>query len=93
MASKSSTAPVFGVHPNFFELDTVKEEGDWEYYSIVTNIDLSRTSLQEVFEHHKKRGNCENFIREGKYNFNLKDNVRKRASPRWNHPQKDLMLV
>lgn len=57
---------------NFFELDTVKEEGDWEYYAIVTNIDLSRWSLQEVFEHHKKRGNCENFIREGKYNFNLK---------------------
>lgn len=57
---------------NFFELDTVKEEGDWEYYAVVTNIDLTKWTLQEVFEHHRKRGNCENFIKEGKYNFNLK---------------------
>jgi hypothetical protein len=57
---------------NFFELDTVKEEGDWEYYAVVTNIDLSKWTLQEVFEHHRKRGNAENFIKEGKYNFNLK---------------------
>lgn len=57
---------------NFFDLDTVKEEGDWEYYAVVTNIDLSKWSMQEVFEHHRKRGNAENFIKEGKYNFNLK---------------------
>lgn len=57
---------------NFFEIDTVKEEGDWEYYAVVTNIDLSNWSLQEVFEHHKKRGNAENFIKEAKYNFSLK---------------------
>jgi Transposase DDE domain group 1 len=57
---------------NFFELDTVKEEGDWEYYAVVTNLDLVHWTLQEVFEHHRKRGNAENFIREGKYNFNLK---------------------
>lgn len=57
---------------NFFEIDTVKEEGDWEYYAVVTNINLLHWSLQEVFEHHRKRGNAENFIREGKYNFNLK---------------------
>lgn len=56
----------------FFELDTLKQEGDWEYYAVVTNIDLSKWSLQEVFEHHRKRGNAENFIKEGKYNFNLK---------------------
>jgi len=57
---------------NFFELDTIKEEGDWEYYAVVTNIDLTKWTPQEVFEHHRKRGNAENFIREGKYNFNLK---------------------
>jgi Transposase DDE domain group 1 len=58
---------------NFFELDTVKEEGDWEYYAIVTNFDLSKWSLQEVVEHHRKRGHAENFVREGKYNFHLKN--------------------
>jgi len=58
---------------NLFEIDTVKEEGDWEYYAIVTNISLHEWTLQEVFEHHRKRGNAENFIREGKYNFHLKN--------------------
>jgi hypothetical protein len=48
------------------------QEGDWEYYAVVTNLNLVNWSLQEVFEHHRKRGNAENFIREGKYNFNLK---------------------
>jgi len=57
---------------SFFELDTVKEEGDWEYYAVVTNFDLTQWNLQEVFEHHRKRGNAENFVKEGKYNFNLK---------------------
>ena len=51
---------------SFFELDTVKEEGDWEYYAVVTNFDLTQWNLQEVFEHHRKRGNAENFVKEGK---------------------------
>ena len=59
---------------NFFEeLDTTKEDGSWEYYAVVTNIDLSKWSLEEVIYHHRKRGNAENFIREGKYNFSLKN--------------------
>ncbi len=59
---------------NIFELDTVKEDdaGIWEYYAIVTNFDLSKYSLQEVIEHHRVRGNAENFVRESKYNFHLK---------------------
>jgi hypothetical protein len=57
---------------NLFEIDTVKEEGDWEYYAVVTNLNLHGWSLQEVIEHHRKRGNAENFVREGKYNFHLK---------------------
>lgn len=59
---------------NFFdELDTTKEDGSWEYYAIVTNLPLSEWSLEEVIYHHRKRGNAENFIREGKYNFSLKN--------------------
>jgi hypothetical protein len=58
---------------NFFEIDTVKEEGAWEYYAVVTNMNLAEHSLQEVFEHHRKRGHAENFVREGKYNFHLKN--------------------
>lgn len=58
---------------NFFELDTLKAEGDWEYYAVVTNFDLTKYTLQEIFEHHRKRGNAENFIKEGKYNFSLKN--------------------
>lgn len=58
---------------NLFELDTVKEEGSWEYYAIVTNLPLTSWSLEEVIYHHRKRGNAENFVKEGKYNFHLKN--------------------
>ena len=57
----------------FNQIDTIKEDGSWEYYAVVTNLDLSKWSLQEVIEHHRKRGNAENFVREGKYNFHLKN--------------------
>ena len=30
---------------------------------------------------------------QGERHMTFEDNVRKRASPKWNHPQKDLMLV
>ncbi|MBY0385445.1 IS1380 family transposase [bacterium] len=33
---------------------------------------IKRYSLQEVMEHHQKRGNSENFIREEKYGYDLK---------------------
>jgi hypothetical protein len=56
---------------SLFEINTVKTEGEWEYYAIVTNFDLTKWSYQEVFEHHQKRGNSENFHKEEKYNYNL----------------------
>jgi hypothetical protein len=37
-----------------------------------TREKIKRWGLQEVFEHHQKRGNAENFIREEKYGYDLK---------------------
>ena len=47
-------------------------DGEWTYYGVVTNIPLINWSLQKVIEHHNKRGNAENFIREEKYGYDLK---------------------
>lgn len=47
-------------------------EGEWKYYGVTTNINLATWSKQEVIEHHNKRGNAENFIREEKYGYDLK---------------------
>lgn len=47
-------------------------DGEWNYYGVVTNLPLIDWSLQEVIEHHNKRGNAENFIREEKYGYDLK---------------------
>jgi hypothetical protein len=46
--------------------------GEWKYYGVVTNLPLLNWSLQGVIEHHNKRGNAENFIREEKYGYDLK---------------------
>lgn len=37
-----------------------------------TREKIKRYSIQEVFEHHQKRGNAENFIKEEKYGYDLK---------------------
>lgn len=58
---------------DLFAPDTLLAEGEWDYYAVVTNFDLSSWSLQEVLEHHAKRGNAENFVKEEKYNFKLKN--------------------
>ena len=47
-------------------------EGEWKYYGVVTNFNLFKNSLQSVIEFHNGRGNCENFIREEKYGYDLK---------------------
>lgn len=47
-------------------------DGEWKYYGVVTNLSLLDWTLQEVIEHHNKRGNVENFIREEKYGYDLK---------------------
>lgn len=46
--------------------------GGWRYYGVLTNWDLYRHSRQSVIEHHSKRGNSENFIREQKIHLDLK---------------------
>jgi hypothetical protein len=47
-------------------------QGIYKYYGVVTNLPLLNWSLQSVIEHHNKRGNAENFIREEKYGYDLK---------------------
>lgn len=47
-------------------------QGPWKYYGVVTNMDLTRKSYQELIQFHNKRGNAENFIREQKYGYDLK---------------------
>ena len=47
-------------------------QGHWKYYAVLTNRNLLYQSLQSVMEHHAKRGNSENFIREEKYGYDLK---------------------
>jgi hypothetical protein len=46
--------------------------GYWDYYAVVTNLSLYSRTKQQVVEHHNKRGNAENFIREEKYGYDLK---------------------
>jgi hypothetical protein len=46
--------------------------GEWKYYGVVTNLSLFEWTCQEVVEHHNKRSNAENFIREEKYGYDLK---------------------
>lgn len=70
---KKTWKPVKEKHQgDLFAPDTIVERGEWEYYAVVTNFDLTQWSLQEVLEHHAKRGNAENFVKEEKYNFKLK---------------------
>ena len=68
--------------------DGYMKEDPYDYYAVVTNFPLDlaaekvqstekqgrvkRYSLQEVMEHHQKRGSMENFIREEKYGYDLK---------------------
>jgi Transposase DDE domain group 1 len=46
--------------------------GEWKHYGVVTNHSLYDWTFQEVIEHHNKRGNAENFIREEEYGYDLK---------------------
>lgn len=48
------------------------EQDGYKYYGVLTNIDLFYRTKQSVMEHHQKRGNSENFIREKKIHFDLK---------------------
>lgn len=46
--------------------------GIWDYYAVMTNWNMFKNTDQQVIEHHRLRGNGENFIREEKYNYDLK---------------------
>lgn len=71
-----------------FQDDGYLKDDPYDYYAVVTNFPLDvateritqsqseskmrRYSVQDVFIHHQKRGNMENFIREDKNAFDLK---------------------
>jgi len=42
-----------------------------DYYAVVTNITEEEMSGDAVLLHHQQRGNCERFIKDGKYGLNL----------------------
>jgi hypothetical protein len=50
---------------------TLVGQDEWDYYGVLTNMNLFKHSPQHVIEHHNGRGNCENMIKEGKHNFDL----------------------
>lgn len=51
-----------------------EQAAGWRYYGIITNAyGTTFTSLQQVAEFYHGRGNSENFIKEGKYGFDLKN--------------------
>lgn len=45
---------------------------DFEYFAFITNIGQHEWTDEKVIKFYRKRGNSENFIRETKYNFDLK---------------------
>ena len=54
------------------EKTTLFEQDGYAHYGVMTNIDLFYNTKQWVMEHHQKRGNSENFLREKKIHFDLK---------------------
>lgn len=55
------------------DLELLNEMGGiWEYYAVITNRNLFTQTDQSIIEFHRLRGNSENFIREEKYNLDLK---------------------
>lgn len=64
---KNSTGSLF----DQLDAEEKSQAGHWEHYAVMTNMPLIDFSLQEVIERHNKRGNCERFIKEEKYGFDL----------------------
>jgi Transposase DDE domain group 1 len=48
------------------------EQEGFKYYGVMTNWNLFYSSPQKILEHHAKRGNSENFIREKKIHLDLR---------------------
>ena len=61
-------AKIKGVQLNF--LDNPSEDG-YQYYSIITNMDRSEKSDDEIIEFYRGRANVENFIREQKNGYDF----------------------
>ena len=57
------------------QLDLLREyspaEDDYDYYSIITNIDSTEMNGEQIIEFYRGRANCENFIKEQKHNFDF----------------------
>jgi Transposase DDE domain group 1 len=51
---------------------STSQQPGWKYYAVITNWNLFYGEQQKVMAFHQKRGNAENFIREGKYGYDLK---------------------
>ena len=57
---------------SLLELAGVAEDaGGWDYYAVLTNLDLTKWSYQEVMVHHQKRASSENMNKEAKYGYSL----------------------
>ena len=54
------------------EKQSLFEQDGYRYYGVMTNWNLFASSPQKILEHHAKRGNAENFIREKKIHLDLK---------------------
>lgn len=56
---------------SLFDKAGVADSGGWDYYAVVTNLDLTQWTYQEVMLHHQKRGSSENMNKEAKYGYSL----------------------
>ncbi len=56
---------------SFLHAESAEESGGWDYYAVVTNLDLTKWSYQEVMSHHQKRASSENMNKEVKYGYKL----------------------
>jgi hypothetical protein len=43
----------------------------WQYYGVITNWNLFANKAQALIEFHNQRSNSENYIKEGKWNYDL----------------------
>lgn len=53
------------------QIDMFGEVSYSNYYAVITNIPEEEMSGDVVLYHHQQRGNCERFIKDGKYGLNL----------------------
>lgn len=54
-----------------FYPDSTEEQGGWDLYAVVTNLDLTKWSYQDIMVHHQARASSENMNKETKYGYRL----------------------